>query len=210
MSDALTSNVRALQRAIDALNQTRRVIIGIAGGPASGKSTLARDVVDSINRRDAGAACLVPMDGFHLDNDILEARGLLDRKGAPQTFDSGGFVSMLKRLRQADVDVYAPIFDRSRDIAIAGAQHIPTGSKTVIVEGNYLLLDEEPWRQGRELFDLTVSLDVPLDVLENRLVRRWLDHGIDAQAARARALGNDIPNAKLIAQKSAMADLVVK
>ncbi len=184
--------------------KARRRLIAIAGAPASGKTTLAAELAEALGAR----AILVPMDGFHLDNRILDARGLRPRKGAPQTFDGAGFVHMIRRLASED-EVVIPVFDRARDIAIAGASVVGPETEIAVVEGNYLLLDEEPWRALRPLWDLSVYLKVPEDTLRARLIQRWLDHGLNPQAAEARATSNDLPNALHIARHSSEADIVL-
>ncbi len=184
--------------------KARRRLIAIAGAPASGKTTLAAELAEALGAR----AILVPMDGFHLDNRILDARGLRPRKGAPQTFDGAGFVHMIRRLASED-EVVIPVFDRARDIAIAGASVVGPETETAVVEGNYLLLDEQPWRALRPLWDLSVYLKVPEDTLRARLIQRWLDHGLNPQAAEARATSNDLPNALHIARHSSEADIVL-
>ncbi len=184
--------------------KARRRLIAIAGAPASGKTTLAAELAEALGAR----AILVPMDGFHLDNRILDARGLRPRKGAPQTFDGAGFVHMIRRLASED-EVVIPVFDRARDIAIAGASVVGPETEIAVVEGNYLLLDEQPWRALRPLWDLSVYLKVPEDTLRARLIQRWLDPGLNPQAAEARATSNDLPNALHIARHSSEADIVL-
>lgn len=184
-----------------------RIIIGIAGPPAAGKSTFAELLLGAVRTTIEPETVLVPMDGFHLDNRILEERDILSRKGAPFTFDAAGFVSLVQRIKAHEGDVYYPVFDRTRDLAIAGAGCVKPQSQIILVEGNYLLLNEQPWADIRPSFDLTVFLSSPKDVLEARLVQRWLDNGLDADAARARALQNDIPNALYVMQHSAEAML---
>lgn len=184
-------------------------MVGIAGAPASGKSTLAAALCDELNDRLAYQAALVPMDGFHYDNLVLEQLGLLSRKGSPDTFDGEGFIAMLVRIRKADGDVIIPVFDRSIDMSRACAQIVNRQTRIIVVEGNYLLLDADPWRHCEALFDLTVFLEVPEQVLERRLVDRWLGCGFSPQAARQRAFVNDIPNARLVASNSLMADMIM-
>lgn len=185
-----------------------RRVIAIAGPPASGKSTFADELAETLNR--AGETTqVVPMDGFHLHNDTLIARGQLNRKGAPFTFDSAGFVHLVARLRD-ESNVYAPLFDRTRDIAIAGASHVHPDCSTVIVEGNYLLLDDPNWTPLKQHWDVSVMLDVEIPVLQERLTKRWLDHGLTQDQAIQRARLNDLPNAELVVQSSCAADYVIK
>ena len=149
------------------------------------------------------------MDGFHYDNAVLESRGWLPRKGAPHTFDAAGFAACLARIRAGSADVAVPVFDRAADLARAGAAIVAADCEIVVVEGNYLLLDEAPWTDARACLDLTVFLDVPEPVLLDRLVQRWLDHGLDPQAARTRAEANDIPNARQVLARSAAANVLL-
>lgn len=185
---------RALAAGIrDRATGRARFITAIAGPPGAGKSTLAGAVAAALGP----SAKVVPMDGFHYDNDVLRARGLLARKGSPESFDAVGLIALMSRLRVGG-EVAIPVFDRAADLARAGADVITDDHRFLLVEGNYLLLDEAPWSDLPPLFDLTVFLDVPEDELERRLVRRWLDHGLDPVAARERALSNDIPNARRV------------
>jgi fructokinase len=177
--------------------------IAVAGPPGAGKSTFAAALVDRLGP----AAALVPMDGFHLDNAVLSARGLLARKGAPETFDALGFLRMVERLGE-DAEVIVPGFDRARDIAIAGAAVVGPDHRIAVVEGNYLLLDRQPWARLRPLWDLSVMIAPPEAVLEARLVRRWIDHGLPEAEAVARAQGNDMANARTVLSLSAAADEV--
>ena len=149
------------------------------------------------------------MDGFHLDDTILDKRGLLSRKGSPPTFDCAGFAVLLQRLKQADGEVFIPVFDRSLELSRAAASVVGPEHRVLLVEGNYLLLNQEPWSKLAPFFDMTLYLDVPFEELERRLVERWLGFGFDAETARKRALSNDIPNAELVAAQSRKADFIV-
>lgn len=180
-------------------------MIAFAGPPGSGKSTFAAELVSAF-RLMGEAAVLVPMDGFHLDNSILTKRGLMSRKGAPETFDVAGFRCMIERIRRGEA-VYAPVFDRERDLAIAGATEVLASDRLVVVEGNYLLLDRPGWREMRDLWDLAVFLSPDLDVLRQRLIDRWLDHGLEKGAAVERAEGNDLSNARLVLDKLITPDI---
>jgi len=195
---ALVAHVLALQP------KGKRVLVAISGPPASGKSTLAANLVDHLGAN----AALVPMDGFHLDNSVLTARGILQRKGAPETFDALGFAHMVHRLARED-EVVIPTFVRARDIAIAGANVIGPDIDIAVVEGNYLLLDAAPWRALRNLWDCAISLEVPIETLRARLIQRWLDHGLDPDIAIQRAEANDLPNAERMLTGSFPADIIL-
>lgn len=202
----ISKQISAIADAIHRIRERQdRCLIAIAGAPGSGKSTLAEEVARRLNLQKCPAV-VVPMDGFHLDNAILEERGQLPRKGAPETFDVEGFLIMIKRLR-AEMDVYAPIFDRPRDIAIAGATYIPATAPVIIVEGNYLMFDEDPWNDISGIWDLTVRLDVAMQELRGRLIQRWLNQNLSRAAATRRAESNDIKNAERIIAKALPCDM---
>ncbi|MEJ6690271.1 MAG: hypothetical protein QNL02_14100 [Paracoccaceae bacterium] len=184
-----------------------RLIIAVAGPPAAGKSTLAEALVETLNQDISWQASLLQMDGFHLDNLILKKNGTLSRKGSPDTFDFEGFMSLLLRVRDQSKDHYAPTFDRSRDIAVAGSAIVRKEARIVVVDGNYLLLDKAPWNELSSCFDLRVLVEAPLSELRRRLIQRWLDNGYDEEGATARAELNDIPNAKLVLERRGAVDL---
>jgi pantothenate kinase len=172
-----------------------RRLVAIAGAPGSGKSTLAADLVAS-----QPGAVLVPMDGFHLDNRLLDRDGLRPHKGAAETFDAEGFVALIRRLKQGGAVVY-PVFDRDRDLAVAGAGRVEAQTGLVVVEGNYLLLDRAPWNELAGLWDLSVMLDVPAGELRRRLTERW--QGLGRSPAEVLAhLENDLANAETVAGQS--------
>lgn len=188
----------------------QRTMVAIAGPPASGKSTLAAAVVQKLNgQSDATSpdAVFLPMDGYHLDNQILEARGQLARKGAPETFDSDGFCRAVHQLADAEETSYHPRFDRQRDLAIAGSIAMAPDVPIVVVEGNYLLLKSSPWSSLEDVFTLTVFVSPGFDALQDRLHQRWIDHGLDSETAMRRATTNDLPNARLVIEQSGDADL---
>jgi pantothenate kinase len=189
-----------------------RTIIGIAGPPASGKSTLAEAVVQHLNKEmesSLAMASLLPMDGYHLDNRLLESRGLLSRKGSPETFNADGFCEAVTRISVASRETFHPIFDRQLDLAIANAISISPDTPVVVVEGNYILLKTDPWSSLSEVFDTTVFVCPGLDILRDRLQQRWIDHGLDPEAAMLRATGNDLVNAELILRDSVEADITL-
>lgn len=195
-------------RLIAAQGPARR-IVALAGAPGSGKSTFAERLRDRIAVR--LPVEVVPMDGFHYDDMVLEARGWRPRKGAPHTFDVEGFGAMLDRLRADDGrDVAIPVFDRSIEIARAGARIITPEARLLIAEGNYLLLDDPDWAPLRARFDATVFLDVPEGEVAARLADRWQGYGLDEAAIRAKLQENDLQNALLVMLRSVPADFVVR
>lgn len=183
----------------------KRIIIAIAGAPGSGKSTLAEQLATMLNEK----CVIVPMDGFHLSNQHLKSVGLLDRKGSPPTFDAEGFVDLIKLLHAHKSDLSAPGFDRANDCVIPAAQSIPKAAKVILAEGNYLLLKEEPWSQLRQYFDLTVFIQPSQAILRERLVKRWLDNGLNHPAAVLRVEQNDLANARTVIECSSTADFAV-
>ncbi|WP_394553214.1 nucleoside/nucleotide kinase family protein [Agromyces sp. MMS24-JH15] len=188
----------------------RRVLIGIAGSPGSGKSTLAEAVVASLEARDGASAAVVPMDGFHLANATLRRLGLRERKGAIETFDGWGFLALLERLhREADHPVYAPSFERAVDEPVAGELAIPPSARIVVVEGNYLLCDGDPWQRLRGCLDEAWFCDTPEDVRMRRLVARHRLGGRTTEAAEAWARDVDGANARRIEPTRGHADLVI-
>ncbi len=184
-----------------------RYMVAIAGPPGAGKSTTVERLVELLAE---APAALVPMDGFHLDNRILTERGQIERKGAPETFDFHGFEAMVTRLKTGGADIAVPLFDREADLARAGAAFVRASDRIVLVEGNYLLLDEAPWNRLAGLFDFTVFLDVPRGELAHRLVRRWIDHGLSEEQARERAFSNDMPNAERVLASVIAPDVTIR
>jgi pantothenate kinase len=206
---AETDRLAALARDLLARAGSRaRYVLAVAGAPGAGKSTLADRIVAALEAASPGAAALMPMDGFHYDNAVLDARGLRSRKGAPETFDVEGLAEALARVRRADRPVALPVFDRDLDLARAGARVVGPEARLIVVEGNYLLLRDAPWDRLAAQFDRTLFVDVPEAELARRLNARWLRYGLDPAAARARAEGNDLPNARLVAARSRPADVV--
>jgi pantothenate kinase len=181
-----------------------RRILGIAGPPAAGKSTLAALVVDELG---PDLARLVGMDGFHLAQVELARLGRADRKGAPHTFDADGFVALLRRLRESDDPVvYAPLFRREIEEPIANAVPIPREVPLVVTEGNYLLL----WERVPPLLDDAWYIAAGEEEGRvERLIQRHIDFGRSPAAAREWVLRSDERNAALIAGTAARADLVV-
>ncbi|MFT7475157.1 MAG: pantothenate kinase [Verrucomicrobiales bacterium] len=198
------------QRVIDAIPETlpngRRFIIAIAGPPAAGKSTLARALVERLD----GRAGLLGMDGFHFDNGILDARGHRARKGAPHTFDVASYAMTLLSLReQPNTEMSVPVYDRGLSLSRNCASAVTTRHDIIVTEGNYLLLDSSPWRELSALFDLTVQIDTPLDVVEERIRARWRAAELSEEEIRRRTEENDLPNARTVIENSSPSQLVV-
>jgi pantothenate kinase len=208
----LASDIAAVLMLVEqtALREGKRKMIGIAGPPGSGKSTLAEHIVAHLNAQVPGQAALVPMDGFHLDNAALDRAGLRAIKGAPQTFDARGFVAKLAELRPSGIPKSFPLFDRSADCTLQDAGTVSSAATTIVVEGNYLLLQQPPWAELRHLLDATVMLRPSLETLEKRLIDRWVSHGLSAEAAFQKAHGNDLRNAQQVLENSIAADLTLR
>ncbi|MDW5326249.1 nucleoside/nucleotide kinase family protein [Plantactinospora sp. KLBMP9567] len=183
-----------------------RRLLGITGAPAAGKSTLAGLLVTALD----GIAELVPMDGFHLAEAELHRLGRHARKGAPDTFDGGGFVALLRRLRAGTETVYAPEFRRELEEPVAGAIPVPPSVPLVVVEGNYLLVPDQPWGEVRGLLDEAWFLDLDETERLHRLTERHIAFGREPLEAAARARGTDQRNAELVAGTVDRADLVVR
>jgi pantothenate kinase len=187
----------------------QRQLIAICGAPGSGKSTLVEVLNNTINAHAEGSCAIVPMDGFHFDDAVLRERDLLHRKGAPETFDIDGLIHLHRRLSDnQDQSVAVPLFDRDNELSRAAARIIPRSVQTVLIEGNYLLLDQPGWLQLAPFYTLTIQLDVPLHELKRRLMERWDEQGLSFQEAQTKVQGNDMPNAKLVLAQSRAPDIV--
>ena len=220
MPDGVAAAVERVLAALpaDAARRERRFIVGIAGPPASGKSTLAAALCDALNGGATAAAAapgeagdvaaLAALDGFHYDDRVLNARGHRPRKGAPFTFDVEGYAAMLDRLADPAREAVAiPVFDRDLELSRAAAAVVEPHHRVVITEGNYLLLDDDRWRRVRDRLDFSVFLDVPAEELRRRLMDRWLGHGYPPAEAKEKTEANDLVNARLVASTSAEPDL---
>ncbi|SDL36850.1 hypothetical protein SAMN05661010_01462 [Modicisalibacter muralis] len=190
-----------------AASDSRRYVVALAGPPGAGKSFLSELLCRRLNDCEPGVAEVVPMDGYHFDNALLEPRGLLPVKGAPETFDIDGLAQDLRRIRRGDRAVAVPVFDRPLDLARAGGRLIDPAHRIVIVEGNYLLLDRPRWSELRPLFDTTILIEVSDEVLEARLIQRWLALGQDRAGALERTHHKDMHNARLVKQHSVAPDI---
>ena len=184
-----------------------RTFLGVTGAPGSGKSTVAQAIAGALGSQ----AVLLSMDGFHLANDELVRLGLLDRKGAPETFDAGGFVHLLRRLHNDDeAVVYAPRFDRSLEESIGSAVPVPAAVPLLIVEGNYLLYDEPGWNDVAGLLDECWYLDPGEEKRLAWLIARHQRYGRDLTEAAERSYGSDQRNAELIMNTRFRASRVIE
>lgn len=200
-------SVKDLGERILRMHTGKRLLVGVAGAPGSGKSTLADALKAEIDRLRPGLAAVFPMDGYHYDDAVLSELGRLVRKGAPDTFDVGGLAQMLRRLSANEEDsVAVPVFDRTIETARAGARLIPQSIGIIIAEGNYLLLKRPPWDRLDGLFDFTVMVDVPTEILRQRLEARWRHFGLSEADVRRKVDTNDLPNGTIVIEESRPAD----
>jgi pantothenate kinase len=206
-ADAAAATVAELAERARRLASDRghRVLLGIVGAPGAGKSTIAEALVAELG----ACAALVPMDGFHYSQHVLGLLGQAERKGAADTFDAEGLAALLHRIRTATGDVYAPTFDRSIEEPIAAGTVVPADADIVVVEGNYLLLDEGAWADVRAALDETWFLRIPQATRVERLVERHMRFGRTRDAAEAWVETVDERNARLIEASAERADLIL-
>lgn len=196
-----------IARAREFGRRERRTILGIAGPPGGGKSTLAQTVVAAVG----SAAVLVPMDGFHLAQAELVRLGRRDRMGAPDTFDALGYIALLRRLRDRTEEVvYAPEFRREIEEPIAGAIAVPRATPLVVTEGNYLLVPNEPWAGVRPHLDECWYADLDEATRLRWLIRRHIDYGKTPEAAHEWVHRSDQANSAVVAATRNQADVVVR
>jgi pantothenate kinase len=190
----------------------RRVILGLAGPPGAGKSTLAMAIVEYARARSGPAwAAFLPMDGYHLSTVQLRRLGLEDRKGAPETFDADGYAAMLARVAADDgADIYAPDYDRvTHHEPIAARLLIPAPARLIVTEGNYLALDDPRWRAARRYIDHLWYVEAPDAVRARRLLERQLAGGRDEAAARDWVERSDHSNGELVKQSRPNAQRII-
>lgn len=184
-------------------------MVGVAGAPGSGKSTFAAKLVDALSRLNNVRPALLPMDAFHIDDRLLIRKGLIDRKGSPETFDVQGFLTTLDRLLERHAAVYIPSFERTHEASFAAAEVIEMDRNVVVVEGNYLLLDEKPWSELANFFEVCIYLETPLETLRARLKKRWLSLGYDEEHSERKVTFNDLRNAERVIAHLRQADWII-
>ena len=208
MTDVIKGKEGALLRITESLNRsTDRFLIGIVGKPGAGKSTLSAYLLEQLH---SSEVTVVPMDGYHLSNAVLQELRRADRKGAPDTFDVAGFASLLQRIRnEKSVDIYYPVFDRSIEESIAAQGVVTKETKVVIVEGNYLLHDSGGWEEIAELLDELWFIDVDDEKRLERLIARHIAYGKSPADAQSWSRGSDEVNARTIATGRSRAHAVI-
>jgi pantothenate kinase len=202
--DQLVESARKLAEAGE------RRILGLTGAPGAGKSTVAEQLVAALGPE---TAVLVPMDGFHLANEVLVDLGRLDRKGAHDTFDDGGYTRLIAAIRAQrpnDPAVYAPRFRREIEESIGSSIPVPSDVPLVVTEGNYLLLESDAWPSARSHIDEVWFLSPDTEIRHTRLVRRHESYGKTPEQAAFWALGSDERNAQLIESTAVRADRIVR
>jgi pantothenate kinase len=197
--------------AIALVGDSPRAILGITGSPGAGKSTLVEVLIDRIRAVKGGDwVAHIPMDGFHLADAQLDRIGARARKGAPDTFDAGGYAHLLERVkREIDHPVYVPGFDRTLEQPLAAALVVPPSARLVVTEGNYLLLDDPEWTRARRAVDAVWFVATEEAVRVERLVARHVQFGKAPNEARAWVATTDQRNAELVARTADKADRVI-
>ena len=207
MSKEITKE-EAKARVVEYANASSRVIIGIVGKPGGGKSTLSKYLLKEM---DPTLVSVVPMDGFHLSNKVLKALGRSERKGAQDTFDVKGFTTLIQRIKLDSADpIYYPVFDRSIEESIAAQGVVYPSTRVVIVEGNYLMHDQDGWQEISPLLDQSWYAFLDEDLRISRLISRHIAFGKDPEGAKAWAKGSDQVNAELIETGVARCDFLIR
>ena len=201
----VTTTLGEVVDVVRAAQTDERLIVGIAGEPGAGKSTIAALLVNALGPTSA----LLPMDGYHLPQARLRELGRRDRMGAPDTFDVPGFVEAVRRVRNSGSTQYAADFDREIEEPVPDALTFEPELRTIVVEGNYLLLDDG-WQEVRPLLDVSFFVDVEPGIRQRRLIERHQRFGKSPEDARAWALGPDESNARAIRAVAARADHVIR
>ena len=199
-----------LDRAERLFRPAGRAVLGIAGAPASGKSTLSAALVAALGQRHPDQVVLVGMDAFHLGHQVLVRRGQVGVKGAPHTFDALGYAALLQRIRESDETVYAPEFHREIEDSLAAVVEVGPRVRLVVTEGNYLLLEQSPWDRVRPLLDEAWFVHLDDEERQRRMVARHLRFGHSLETANAKTFGSDENNAALVNAHQNRPDLWVE
>jgi pantothenate kinase len=196
-----------LRREADALlAEPGRRVLGIAGGPGVGKSTMAQKLVAEIG----GAAAYVPMDGFHMKHAKLEGLGTAADKGMPHTFEGAAFADFLTQLKAATADLAGPGYSRKIEDVVDGAFVVPATTRLLVVEGNYLLLATAPWWRVKPLLDRAVFLAVPRELVRARLMKRHAEEGLFTEERnRAHVERVDLVNYDTVLRSRPRADIAI-
>lgn len=201
--EATADHIVALTRALPG----RRIVVGIAGGPGVGKSTIATEVAARLG----GEAAYVPMDGFHMRHAKLEELGTVKDKGAPHTFEGQAFAEFLGRLKEATTDVAGPGYSRAIEDVVDDQFVVPVTARVLVTEGNYLLLAVAPWWRVRPLLDLAVFITIDRDKARERLLKRHAEHGLFTQEyIREHVDQVDLANYDLVQRSAGRADIVIE
>ena len=177
---------------LEVFDFSSRYFIALSGPPASGKSTISSKLAIDLNHKGFNSSIL-EMDGFHFDDQILKDQNLLLRKGSLETFDVMGLLSFLQRLQKEDV-VVIPTFDRELELSRSSAVVVPKETKVVIVEGNYVLLKSQPWKNLHQFFNKSIMIQCQEKILEQRLIERWTNFKLSKQEINQKVYENDLPN----------------
>lgn len=195
----------------EALLGEERAIIGIAGGPGVGKSTIATELVAGLNARTPGVAAYVPMDGFHMRHAKLVALGTDKDKGTPHTFEGEAFAQFLATLKAATTDVKGPGYSRAIEDVVDDQFTVPAGARLLVTEGNYLLVANSPWWQVRPLLDYAVFIDVPREKVRARLLKRHAEYGLFTEERNREHVERvDLANYDLVGRSKGRADVVLE
>jgi pantothenate kinase len=207
--EAALQTIADMSRALLAKRQTR-IAVGLAGGPGTGKSTLAVKLYEALNAATPGIAGYVPMDGFHMRHAKLEQLGTVKDKGMPHTFEGAAFAEFLGELKAAKTQVSGPGYSREIEDVVVDAFVVPAEAKILIVEGNYLLLANDPWSAVKPQLDLSVFIDVPRDLVKARLLKRHAEHGLFSEERNREHIERvDLANYDLIKRSRGRADLAI-
>jgi pantothenate kinase len=198
------------REAVALVGDRPRAILGIAGSPGAGKSTLVDLLLERIGAAEgADWVAHIPMDGFHLADAQLDRIGARGRKGAPDTFDAAGYAHLLERVKaEIDDPVYVPGFDRTLEQPLAAALVVLPSARLIVTEGNYLLVDQPDWARARAAMDAVWFVVSDESERIERLVARHIEFGKTPEEARAWVATTDQRNAELVAGTIGRADRV--